>query len=76
MVGGGVPDGGIGVRSAPGQDGSAVDDEITAARHAPAHRQAHHDHQQRLGDRRSRSCRPLPLLCGSRHAGPAVYVAW
>ncbi len=48
MVRWGVPNGGIGVGSAPGQDGGAVDDQITPADHAPPQREAHDARDERF----------------------------
>ncbi len=58
----GVPDGGIRIAVTPGQDGGAVDDEVARTGEATMQRQAHHDHQEGFGDRRSGPRRPLPLL--------------
>jgi len=53
MMGWSVSDSGIGVGSLPGQDGSAIDDQIACANHAAAHGTPDREHEGRLKGRRS-----------------------
>jgi hypothetical protein len=53
MVSRSITDGGIGVGSAPGQNGSTIDDQIAGADEAATHGGLYGQHEQSLGQWRS-----------------------
>src|SRR2546423_14644882 len=67
MMGGGMADLGVGVRSAPGFDRGAVDDEVAGSDHAAAERLPHDKDEELLAGRGARGGRTLPRYGG---AGP------
>lgn len=57
-----VPHRRVRITAAPGEDGGAIDHQVARADQALVQREAHHDHQQRFAQRRSRLRAALPLL--------------
>ncbi len=68
----GMADGGIGVGSSPGQNGSAITDQITCADQPTLDGGQDAEHKERLADRGASPRSPLPLLGGARNAGLSV----
>src|SRR5262245_36564531 len=66
VVGRGVAQRGIGIGATPGQDGSAVDDQI--AGEASPQRRAYQQHEEGFALRGSSSALPLTLLGWAGHA--------
>src|SRR6266568_4142590 len=72
MLGWGMTDSGIGVSAAPGQDGSAIDDQITCPDQPTPQGRQHAQDEECLGSRRSGSLTALALLGGTGNAWPPV----
>ena len=64
MLGGGMTDGGIGVGASPGQNRSAIDDEVAYPDQPTPDGGQHTEDEERLGHRRSSSLSTLALLGG------------
>src|SRR6266568_4277301 len=72
MLGWGMTDSGVGVSAAPGQDGSAIDDQITCPDQPTPQGRQHAQDEECLGSRRSGSLTALALLGGTGNAWPPV----
>lgn len=72
MVGGCVAEGGIGIRPAPSQNGSAINDKVAGAREPHPEPSAHQQHEEELARRRSGGPQSLGLLRLARDAWQVV----
>ena len=67
-MGWGMAQRGIGIGAAPGEDGSAVDDEIARTGEASPQHRSYQQHEQCFAGRRSSSALSLALLGRAGHA--------
>jgi hypothetical protein len=72
MVGGGVANCGIGIRSAPGEDRRAVDDEVAGAGQAHPEPCTYQQNEEHLARRSPGRAQALRLLRLARDAGPPI----
>src|SRR5258708_18360389 len=76
MLSGRVDKGGIGVSTAPGEDGSAIDDEIASTKEPTAQCSENGEDKQCFRQRCPGAISPLPLLRGTRDARTAILAQW
>src|SRR5260221_14625739 len=76
MLSGSMAKGGIGVSTAPGEDGNAIDDEIASTNEPPAQCSENGGDKQCFRPRCPGSISPLPLLRGTRDARTDILAQW
>src|SRR5437016_307594 len=76
MVSGSVPEGGIRITASPGEDGSAVNDEITGPNESRSQSMHHGQHKERLMHRSSGCVATFALLGFAWNAGLSLFVQW
>src|SRR5258706_2762463 len=76
MLSGSMAKGGIGVSTAPGEDGNAIDDEIASTNEPTAQCSENGEDKQCFRQRCLGAIPPLPLLRGTRDAGTAILAQW
>ena len=72
MLSGSMAKGGIGVSTAPGEDGNAIDDEIASTNEPTAQCSENGEDKQCFRQRCPGAISPLPLLRGARDVVTAI----
>jgi hypothetical protein len=76
MMGWSMSDGRVGVGSLPGENGSAIDDEIACANQAATERYEHREDEETFVERSSGRMTALTLLGRTGNAQPSLPVIW
>src|SRR5260221_13845764 len=76
MLSGSMAKGGIGVSTAPGEDGNAIDDEIASTNEPTAQCSENGEDKQCFRQRCPGAISPLQLLRGKRDGRTAILAQW